>query len=118
MIVIVSPLPPPCPVAQLSDRDKKKSQLMLQLHCSISLSHLMAHCLFIHQPRGLLCTSLSRAADDGPVVDGHHQDGKRYLGYLDTTFLTAYAVAMFFSGHVGDRSNLRYFLTLGMLGMA
>eukprot|EP01147_Barroeca_monosierra_P003493 gene3493-8301_t len=50
--------------------------------------------------------------------DGYHTKGKANLGLLDTSFLFAYAVGMFFSGHVGDRSNLRYFLTLGMLGIA
>ncbi|XP_065845815.1 glucose-6-phosphate exchanger SLC37A2-like [Oscarella lobularis] len=46
--------------------------------------------------------------------DGDHS--KVYLGSLDTSFLIAYAVAMFFSGHLGDRMNLRYFLMIGMLG--
>eukprot|EP00051_Salpingoeca_urceolata_P004398 m.64702 g.64702 ORF g.64702 m.64702 type:complete len:512 (-) comp13611_c0_seq2:177-1712(-) len=56
--------------------------------------------------------------DDGKIVDGTHHQGKEYLGDLDFAFLFAYAFGMFFSGHVGDRSNLRYFLTFGMLGGA
>ncbi|XP_076957032.1 putative glycerol-3-phosphate transporter 5 [Bidens hawaiensis] len=38
------------------------------------------------------------------------------LGELDLSFLSTYAVAMFFSGHVGDRIDLRIFLTIGMMG--
>ncbi|MGV7354930.1 hypothetical protein PJM26_31055, partial [Mycobacterium kansasii] len=38
------------------------------------------------------------------------------LGYLDVSFLAVYAAGMFFSGHIGDRMNLRVFLTVGMLG--
>ncbi|XP_077985488.1 glucose-6-phosphate exchanger SLC37A2-like [Glandiceps talaboti] len=37
------------------------------------------------------------------------------LGSLDLAYLFAYAVAMFFSGHIGERVNLRYFLTFGMI---
>ncbi|XP_065902896.1 glucose-6-phosphate exchanger SLC37A2-like [Dysidea avara] len=43
-------------------------------------------------------------------------NGKTLLGTLDYAWLFSYAVAMFFSGQLADRSNLRYFLTFGMLG--
>lgn len=43
-------------------------------------------------------------------------DGTELLGELDVAFLAVYAVGMFFSGHLGDRMNLRIFLTIGMLG--
>ncbi|KAL9240380.1 hypothetical protein vseg_014606 [Gypsophila vaccaria] len=43
-------------------------------------------------------------------------DGTQLLGYLDVAFLAVYATGMFFSGHIGDRMNLRVFLTIGMLG--
>jgi len=43
-------------------------------------------------------------------------NGGLYLGALDTTFLTAYAISLFFSGAIGDRVNLRYFMGLGLLG--
>ncbi|XP_071942356.1 glucose-6-phosphate exchanger SLC37A2-like [Antedon mediterranea] len=42
-------------------------------------------------------------------------NAKGLLGGLDTSFLFAYAIGMFFSGHVAERMNLRYFLTGGML---
>ncbi|XP_073274415.1 putative glycerol-3-phosphate transporter 1 [Primulina huaijiensis] len=43
-------------------------------------------------------------------------DGTSLLGELDVAFLFVYAAGMFFSGHIGDRMNLRIFLTIGMLG--
>ncbi|KAI4332748.1 hypothetical protein L6164_017631 [Bauhinia variegata] len=43
-------------------------------------------------------------------------DGTVLLGELDVAFLSFYAFGMFFSGHLGDRLNLRHFLTVGMLG--
>jgi OPA family glycerol-3-phosphate transporter-like MFS transporter 1/2 len=44
------------------------------------------------------------------------KNGQFDLGLLDSIFLFAYAFAMFFSGHLGDRVNLTYLLTVGMLG--
>lgn len=43
-------------------------------------------------------------------------DGTALLGDLDLAFLFIYAMGMFFSGHLGDRMNLRIFLTVGMVG--
>ncbi|KAE9620207.1 hypothetical protein Lal_00019015 [Lupinus albus] len=43
-------------------------------------------------------------------------DGTSLLGQLDVAFLSVYAFGMYFSGHLGDRCNLRIFLTVGMLG--
>ncbi|KAL0304123.1 UNVERIFIED_CONTAM: putative glycerol-3-phosphate transporter 1 [Sesamum radiatum] len=43
-------------------------------------------------------------------------DGTAMLGQLDVAFLFVYAVGMFFSGHAGDRMDLRIFLTIGMVG--
>ncbi|KAJ6347633.1 hypothetical protein OIU76_004166 [Salix suchowensis] len=43
-------------------------------------------------------------------------DGTALLGELDLAFLAVYAIGMFFSGHIGDRMNLRIFLTIGMVG--
>ncbi len=38
------------------------------------------------------------------------------LGDLDTVFLISYAVGMFFMGYIADRSNIRIFLGLCMIG--
>ncbi|KAL6973973.1 hypothetical protein U1Q18_028157 [Sarracenia purpurea var. burkii] len=43
-------------------------------------------------------------------------DGVHRLGELDLAFLSAYSIGMYFSGHIGDRMDLRLFLTFGMLG--
>ncbi|KAI8540275.1 hypothetical protein RHMOL_Rhmol09G0250300 [Rhododendron molle] len=43
-------------------------------------------------------------------------DGTALLGDIDVAFLSVYAMGMYFSGHIGDRKNLRYFLTIGMVG--
>ncbi|XP_057473861.1 putative glycerol-3-phosphate transporter 1 [Actinidia eriantha] len=43
-------------------------------------------------------------------------DGTALLGDLDVAFLAVYALGMYFSGHLGDRLNLRIFLTVGMVG--
>ncbi|KAL4557164.1 hypothetical protein LXL04_035336 [Taraxacum kok-saghyz] len=43
-------------------------------------------------------------------------NGTALLGDLDLAFLFVYAIGMFFSGHIGDRMNLRVFLSIGMVG--
>lgn len=42
-------------------------------------------------------------------------DASQLLGTLDSAFLFAYAVAMFASGFIAERVNLRYFLAIGMI---
>ncbi|KAL2502556.1 putative glycerol-3-phosphate transporter 5 [Forsythia ovata] len=42
--------------------------------------------------------------------------GPHRLGELDLSFLLAYSIGMYFSGHIGDTIDLRIFLTVGMLG--
>lgn len=48
-------------------------------------------------------------------ADGTDASASRLLGELDSAFLFAYAGAMFVSGFVAERVNLRYFLAIGML---
>ena len=43
------------------------------------------------------------------------EDGTTVIGTCDFAFLASYSVGMFFSGHIGDRMDLRKFLTFGML---
>ncbi|XP_043472889.1 glucose-6-phosphate exchanger SLC37A2 isoform X1 [Leptopilina heterotoma] len=50
---------------------------------------------------------------DWAPFDTH--DSSALLGTLDSAFLFAYAGAMFLSGFIAERVNLRYFLALGML---
>lgn len=42
--------------------------------------------------------------------------GPHRLGELDLSFLLAYAIGMYFAGHLGDTVDLRIFLTVGMVG--
>ncbi|XP_010244749.1 PREDICTED: putative glycerol-3-phosphate transporter 5 [Nelumbo nucifera] len=41
--------------------------------------------------------------------------GPHRLGELDLAFLSAYSLGMYFAGHIGDRIDLRLFLTFGMV---
>ncbi|KAJ4957306.1 hypothetical protein NE237_014089 [Protea cynaroides] len=43
-------------------------------------------------------------------------DGPAMLGELDLAFLLVYSLGMYFAGHLGDRLDLRIFLTVGMVG--
>lgn len=49
------------------------------------------------------------------LSDGTDASASQLLGELDSAFLFCYAAAMFASGFVAERVNLRYFLALGML---
>ena len=39
------------------------------------------------------------------------------LGQVDLAFLGTYAIGMFFAGHLGDRLDLRWFLSIGEAGL-
>ncbi|KAL0359033.1 UNVERIFIED_CONTAM: putative glycerol-3-phosphate transporter 1 [Sesamum angustifolium] len=68
---------------------------------------------YSHQPFGN--TKNSSALGAGwPPFNG--PDGTEMLGELDMAFLFVYAAGMYFSGHVGDRVDLRVFLFVGMVG--
>lgn len=43
------------------------------------------------------------------------QTANQLLAYLDSAFLTAYALCMFVSGIIAERTNLRYLITLGSI---
>lgn len=55
-------------------------------------------------------------SDSGWEPFNNPDNGQALLGDLDVSFLGAYALGMFISGHLGDRLDLRKFLTWGMLG--
>jgi len=76
-------------------------------------SVLHRNCSDVPRPSGLELlidddTWCDYAPFDGP-------DASALLGFLDTSFLICYAIAMFFSGMIAERVSLRYFLALGML---
>jgi Major Facilitator Superfamily len=62
--------------------------------------------------------SLDLSKDDDTWCDYAPFDGEdasALLGFLDSSFLFCYAIAMFISGFIAERVSLRYFLSLGML---
>lgn len=68
------------------------------------------------------CSGLTPPGPDKPPnwcdwapFDGSDSTASQLLGELDSAFLFCYAVAMFISGFVAERVNLRYFLSLGMM---
>lgn len=52
---------------------------------------------------------------DWAPFDGSDASALQLLGELDSAFLFAYAAAMFVSGFIAERVNLRYFLAIGMI---
>jgi OPA family glycerol-3-phosphate transporter-like MFS transporter 1/2 len=58
---------------------------------------------------GSMVTSQGWAPFDGKT-------GKSRLGEIDVAFLASYACGMYFAGHLGDRLDLRWFLSMGMVG--
>nr|XP_022899760.1 glucose-6-phosphate exchanger SLC37A2 isoform X2 [Onthophagus taurus] len=71
------------------------------------------------------CTALTPSSEvpadhitnwcDWAPFDGSDAEATAMLGTLDSAFLVTYAIAMFISGFIAERINLRYFLSLGML---
>ncbi|KAG2498316.1 hypothetical protein HYH03_003577 [Edaphochlamys debaryana] len=58
-------------------------------------------------------------ASDPTTLNGwapfNGSNGQTLLGQVDLAFLGTYAIGMFFAGHIGDRVDLRWFLTAGMI---
>ncbi|KAF5281308.1 hypothetical protein FQR65_LT14769 [Abscondita terminalis] len=52
---------------------------------------------------------------DWVPFNGSEANSTELLGELDSAFLFAYAIAMFASGFIAERFNLRYFLAYGMM---
>lgn len=74
------------------------------------------------QPFGITKASLNpdheKDPDAGPGYAPFNSPdwGSTYLGALDTIFLSFYAIGLFITGPLGDRLNLRWFLSIGMIG--
>ncbi|MCL7041478.1 hypothetical protein MKW94_012098 [Papaver nudicaule] len=59
--------------------------------------------------------SNSTDSSNGWAPFNEGERGTHRLGELDLAFLTTYSIGMYFAGHIGDRIDLRYFLTFGMI---
>lgn len=81
---------------------------------SVVKTVLHQNCSKLTPPDGTNIGENSTWCDWAPF-DGSDADASTLLGTLDSAFLFAYALAMFASGFVAERVNLRYFLAIGML---
>ncbi|XP_076643449.1 major facilitator superfamily transporter 16 isoform X1 [Halictus rubicundus] len=81
---------------------------------SVVKNVLSLNCSSLSPPPNFLINSTNRDTwcDWAPFDT---ENAPALLGILDSAFLFAYAAAMFLSGFIAERVNLRYFLTFGML---
>ncbi|KAF2543805.1 hypothetical protein F2Q68_00030140 [Brassica cretica] len=68
------------------------------------------------KPNSIVKGTLSASTVRGGWSPFDGPDGTALLGQIDLAFLSVYAVGMFVAGHLGDRLDLRTFLTIGMIG--
>lgn len=65
-----------------------------------------------HESDGLLITPSNNSCDNWAPFDDD-QTANKLFAIVDTSFLAAYALGMFFSGFIAERTNLRHFITIG-----
>ncbi|EPS71592.1 hypothetical protein M569_03164, partial [Genlisea aurea] len=68
------------------------------------------------KPSSIIKSALNRSGlgQGWPPFAG--PDGTSKLGEIDLAFLACYSLGMYIAGHLGDRCDLRIFLTFGMIG--
>lgn len=69
-------------------------------------------------PQNNTCPMFPKDVWQKEQLFGTVKDANVFLGELDSLFLIAYAIGLFFSGMIGDRVNLRYMLSFGMCSSA
>ncbi|XP_063799826.1 glucose-6-phosphate exchanger SLC37A2 isoform X2 [Pseudophryne corroboree] len=79
---------------------------------SVVKSQLNRNCSALPNPPANLSENDTTWCDWAPFDQPNY---KELLGSLDTSFLVAYAIGMFFSGIFGERLPLRYYLSGGMV---
>ncbi|GFR64303.1 sugar phosphate exchanger 2 [Elysia marginata] len=79
---------------------------------SVVKSVLHQNCSKVHADPSINTTEHPNWCDWAPFDDS---DYKAMFGTLDVCYLVAYALAMFLSGHIADRMNLRLYLSAGMV---
>lgn len=81
---------------------------------------LVNHILIEHSDPNPLQIGGNQSVSPANVTDGwapfNGTDGTAILGEVDLAFLAVYSMGMYFAGHLGDRLDLRMFLTFGMIG--
>ena len=97
----------------------KKSTLSYKTHQAIVLIITFLAYASYHATRktnSIIKSSLDPQSIGSGWAPFNGANGTALLGDLDLAFLFVYSIGMFFSGHIGDRMNLRIFLTIGMVG--
>ncbi|KAF4520893.1 hypothetical protein B566_EDAN010308 [Ephemera danica] len=115
-----------CPYIRINKTNWYKAWILILTYiayCSYHLSRkpisvvknvLNQNCSALEPPPGVFVNASNRDTwCDWAPFDGSNAGA--LLGTLDSAFLFAYAAAMFVSGFVAERVNLRYFLALGMI---
>ena len=85
----------------------EKCRIRCMQYSTIVLSFFCYSCL--HMARQSWSVSKNQIEEE----DGIDQ---YYLGMFDTLFLCFYAVGLIFNGYMGDRYNLRWVISAGLLG--
>ncbi|PWA63570.1 major facilitator superfamily domain protein [Artemisia annua] len=97
----------------------KKSTLSYKTHQAIVLIITFLAYASYHATRktnSIIKSSLDPQSIGSGWAPFNGANGTALLGDVDLAFLFVYSIGMFFSGHIGDRMNLRIFLTIGMVG--
>lgn len=75
---------------------------------------------FSHWTRSLFLKTQHQKQQNSKLQNGWAPfdgvDGTAMLGEIDVAFLAMYSIGMYFTGHLGDRVDLRILLTVGMVG--
>ncbi|XP_017777420.1 PREDICTED: glucose-6-phosphate exchanger SLC37A2 isoform X2 [Nicrophorus vespilloides] len=104
-----------CPLLHFNREVCYRSSVLLLTYISYMCYHLSRKPISVVKPVLHHSSDHNSTMSDWAPFDGSDADAATLLGTLDSAFLFAYAFAMFASGFVAERVNLRYFLSLGML---
>ncbi|KAJ0239769.1 putative glycerol-3-phosphate transporter 2 [Hirschfeldia incana] len=108
----------PCGI-QFLERFKRSGRLSFKQYQALVFTLTFVAYIAFHaarKPNSIVKGTLSASTVRGGWSPFDGPDGKALLGQIDLAFLSVYAVGMFVAGHLGDRLDLRTFLTIGMIG--
>ncbi|KAI4376270.1 hypothetical protein MLD38_014052 [Melastoma candidum] len=115
-------MPPPPPILRLFPNLRPPDKTLVFHQTSVLVLTFLAYASFhaSRKPPSIVKSVLgpnlptNSTSSGWPPFDGPL--GTRRLGELDLAFLVSYSAGMYFSGHLGDRIDLRLFLFSGMIG--
>ncbi|KAH0902237.1 hypothetical protein HID58_041740 [Brassica napus] len=108
----------PCGI-QFLERFKRSGRLSFKQYQALVFTLTFVAYIAFHaarKPNSIVKGTLSASTVRGGWSPFDGPDGTALLGQIDLAFLSVYAVGMFVAGHLGDRLDLRTFLTIGMIG--